>query len=102
MTSVSATATATAAAGSFFAGPGDVHSEVASVEVRSVHGVHGLFRFLIAAHGDEGKSARATAGAIHHEVGLEDRAVCGESVLEIIFRRIEGKVSDKQFVIHVL
>ena len=93
-------ASTTTAAGPLFAGTGDVYREIASVHVCAVHGAHGFLRFLIGAHGYESESAGPAAGAVHHEVGLEHGAVCGEGVLQIIFGCVEGKISNKQFIIH--
>jgi hypothetical protein len=94
-------ATATAA-GPFFARPGNVNSEVPPVQAGAIQGIHGFLGFFLGAHGDESESARAAAVAIRHEIGFEDRAVRGESVLQIIFGGVEGEISDKQFVIHAV
>ena len=48
------------------------------------------------------KPARATAHAVHHQVGLDDRAVRGKGVLQVIFSGVEGKISNKQFRTHVM
>jgi hypothetical protein len=93
-------ATTTTAARPFFASAGKVNGEVASVEVGAVHGTDGFLGFFFGAHGDESESARAAAVAIGHEVGFEDGAVRGESILEIVFGGVEGKISNKQFIIH--
>jgi hypothetical protein len=58
--------------------------------------------FFLGAHGDESESARPAAFAIGHEVGFEDRAMRGESVLQIVFSSVEGEVPNKQFIIHAV
>jgi len=93
---------AAAPARPFFAGPSDVHGEITAVEVGAIHSIQGFLGFFIAAHGNESESARPAAGAVHHEVSFEDGAVRRESVLEIIFGSFEGKVSDKQFIVHAV
>jgi hypothetical protein len=95
-------ATTAAAAGPFFTRPGDVNSEVPPVQTGAIHCIHGLLGFFLGAHGDESESARPAAVAVGHEIGLEDGAVRGESVLQIVFGGVEGEVSDKQFIIHAV
>jgi hypothetical protein len=94
------TAATTAAARAFFARSGNVYRQIPTVHYRAVHSGHGLLRLGVIAHRDEGKPTRTACGAIHHQVGFEHSAVRRESVLEIIFGGIEGKVSHKQFIIH--
>ena len=94
-------ATATAAR-PFFASAGYINSEIAPVQISAIHGTDGFLGFFFSAHGDESESARAAALAIGHEVGFEDGAVRGESVLEIVFGGVEGEISDKQFIIHAV
>jgi hypothetical protein len=105
------TATATAPAtsittatapGAFLARPCDIHCEIAPVQARAVHCGQGLLGFFIGAHCDKSESARTARGAVCHQVGFEDSAMRGESVLQIIFRRVEGDISDKQFIIHLV
>jgi len=93
---------AAAATGAFFARLGCVNGEGAAVHVRAVQCADGFSGLLIGAHRDEGKAAWTARGAIHHEVGFKHGAVRRESVLQIIFGGVEGKVSDKQFIIHLL
>ena len=94
--------TASASARSFFAWPSDVHCKITAVQVSAIHSIHGFLRFFIAAHGNESEPARPAAGAIHHKVRFEDSTMRGESVLEIVFRGVEGEVPDKQFIIHAV
>ena len=106
-TAISATAAAIPAAattttGAFFARAGNIHREVSSVEAGAIQGIHGFLGFFLCAHGDESESARPAAVAIGHKVGFEDRAMRGESVLQIVFGGVEGEVSDKQFIIHAV
>ena len=94
-----AVATATTS-GAFFTRPGGIDSEGATIHLHAVHGADCGLSLGVSAHGDEREAAGAASGAIHHEVGLEDGAVGGESVLQVIFGGVEGNVSNKQFVIH--
>src|SRR4029079_1492734 len=99
---VVATSATTAAAGTFFAGPGDIHREGATIQFLAVQAVDGLLGFLGGTHGNETKAAGAIGRAIHHQVGFSDRAKRGERVLQVVFCRVEGKVSNKQFAAHIL
>ena len=103
-TAATATAAATTAASTraFFAGPGNINGEVAPVQVGAVQGIHGFLGFFLGAHGDESEAAGPAAVAIGHEVGFENGAVRGESVLEIVFGGVEGEISNKQFIIHAV
>jgi hypothetical protein len=92
--------TATAAARAFFTRTSNVYSQGPAIQAGAIHGSHGFLRFFIAAHGDEGKSAWPPCGAVHHEVGFHDGAVRGKGVLKIVFGCVEGKISDKQLIIH--
>jgi hypothetical protein len=93
-------AASAATARPLFASPGNINSEIPPVEARAVHGTDCFLGFFFGAHGDESESARPAALAIGHQVGFEDGAVRGESVLKIVFGGVEGEISDKQFIIH--
>jgi hypothetical protein len=86
----------------FFTSAGEINSEVTAVQISAIQGTDGFLGFFLGAHGNEGESARAAAFAIGHELGFEDGAVGGESVLEIVFSGVEGEISDKQFIIHAV
>lgn len=102
-TTAAAVITTTAAAGrTLFAGLGDIDREFASVHLPAVEGCDGVLRFFGSAHGDETKSAGAAGFAVHHQVDFSDRPVRGERVLEVVLGGIEGKVSNKHFVAHVM
>jgi hypothetical protein len=97
----SATAVTTAAAaGTFFTRAGDIDGKRAIVELCAIERFNGLLRFFLGGHGHETEAARASSHAIRHEVGFEDRAVLGEGVLKLVFRDVEGKISNKQLIIH--
>jgi hypothetical protein len=90
------------AAGTFFAGTCDIDSDGATAQLRAVHGGNGFLRFFFGAHGDETKATRALGGSIHHEIGFSDCTVRGERVVQVVFGGVEGKISYKQFIIHVM
>ena len=52
------------------------------------------------AHRDEAESAGTAGHAVHHQVGFDDRAVGGKGVLQMVFGDVEGKISNKYFIIH--
>jgi hypothetical protein len=45
---------------------------------------------------------RPVGHAVHHQVGFGDRAVRRKGVLQVVFSGVEGKISDKQFIAHVM
>jgi len=97
------TAAATATAAAFFTRAGDVYGQITTIEGSAIHGLDGLLSFLFSAHGYETETARTTAHAIDHQVCLDDGAVSGKRVLQIVFGGVEGNVSYKQFIIaHVM
>jgi hypothetical protein len=97
-----AIASATATTRAFFTSASEINGEVTAVQIRAIHGTDGFLGFVLCAHGNEREPARPAGGAIGHEVGFEDGAVGGESVLEIVFSGVEGEISDKQFIIHAV
>jgi hypothetical protein len=106
-TTISAAAPAIPAApaattGPFFARPGNINSEVPPVQAGAIQGSHGFLGFFLGTHGDESESAGPAAVAIGHEIGFENGAMRGESVLQIVFGSVEGEISDKQFIIHAV
>ena len=52
----SATKFTPATSWTFLSGLGDVDSDIASIQLRAVHGGNGFLRLLFRAHGDEGKT----------------------------------------------
>jgi hypothetical protein len=96
------TTTTAVATGALFARAGDVDGERATIQLLSVQTIDRLLGFLGRTHGHETKPARAIGGAIHHQIRFGDRAERGERVLQIVFGGVEGKISDKQFTVHVM
>src|SRR5262249_14922159 len=92
----------TATARAFFARLGEVHRECASVNGLPVHPLDRLLRLIGSAHSDETEPPRATGCAVHHQVGFSDRAERGERILQVVFGRVKGKISDEQFITHVM
>src|SRR6266404_4860596 len=78
----------------FFPWPGDVDRKITSVQGRAVQGVDRLLSLLRRAYGDEAKTARLSAHAIHHQSGFNDGAVRGDLVVEVFFGCVEGKISN--------
>jgi hypothetical protein len=92
-----ATATAT---GTFLARLGNIDGQSAAIHVFAVKGGNRRLGFLGRAHSDKSKTPRTACSAIHHQIRLNDRAVRGEHVLEIIFCDIEREVADEYFSAH--
>jgi len=93
------TARTASAATALFARFGNVHRQSATVNTFAIERVDRGFRLFVRAHGDEAEAPRTTAVAIHHQIGLEYRAVSGKHILKIIFGRVEGKIPHEQFII---
>jgi hypothetical protein len=96
-----ATAAATAA-GTFFTRTSHVYREGATVDFFAVQRLDGLLGLVRGAHRDKTKPTRTARGAIHHQVGFEDRTMRGERVLEVVFCGVEGKIPYKQFITHMM
>src|SRR5208283_5098356 len=96
------TTTAAATGRAFFTRLGHVDRQRAAAHLGAVQRRNGLLRLFGRAHGDETKTAGTAAHAVHHQVGLRDRAVRRKGVLQIVFSGFEGKVSYKQFITHVM
>src|SRR5262245_25737544 len=94
------TASFATSGGAFFAGPGQVDRESASINGSAIQGLRRLLLLLGCAHSDKSEAAGSARGTVHHQIGLGDRAVGGKRVLEVVFREVEGEVSNKQFIIH--
>ena len=101
-TRATATAAATTAGGTLLARTRDVDRQIATIHRGAVKGFDGLLRFFGGTHRDEAEPAWAAANAVNHQVRFHDGAVRSEHILEIILRGVEGKISDKQFVTHVM
>src|ERR1022692_585364 len=102
-TAVFTTTTAAAAAGgALFARLGHVNREGATANFLAVQSGNGLLRFFGGAHGDEPKSARTTGFPVHQQIGFSNRAMRAKRVLQVVFGGVEGKISYKQFITHVM
>jgi len=96
------TTTTTTTSRTLFAGAGNVDGKGAAIQLKAVHGGDGLLGFFLGAHGHKTKAARAVGDAINHEIGFGDGAVSGKGVVQGVFCGVEGKISYKQFIIHVM
>jgi len=92
----------TTARRALFARSGDIDRNGAPVNRFAAHGLDGFRGLFGRAHSDETEPARTTGGPIHYEVGFNDGAVGCEGILQIVFGGVEGKISDKQFIVHVI
>lgn len=86
-------------AAAFFARPGDVDGQSTAVNLLAVERADCRLRFIGRAHSDETETAWTTTGAIRHQIGFEHGSMGGKRVLKIILGGIEGKISNKQFII---
>jgi hypothetical protein len=105
-TAISTTATAAAARSAtapttaLFTRAGDVHCEGAIIQLGAIQAFHSFLRFLFGGHRNETETAGAAGHTISHKIGFQNCAVLGKSILKLVFGDVEGKISDKQFVIH--
>lgn len=91
-----------AAARTVLAGASDIDSERAAIDLLAMQTFDGPLGLLSGAHGYKAEAARATGGAVHHQVGLEDGAEGSEGILKIILRGVIGDVPNKQFFTHAM
>jgi len=84
-------------AGPLFASPGFVHSQGASLNFLAVKGVDGGSGRGGVVHRHKREAAGAAGNAIVDECHFRDGAVLFEKILEIVFGRIEGKISYVEF-----
>src|SRR5690606_6262213 len=79
-----------------------IDRERAAVEVGAVHLFGGELALIRRAKGYEGKSARATGIPVGREMHVRYGPELAEGVTETAFGRVEGQVSDVEFVTHVV
>lgn len=102
-TTLTTAAEATAAAAArrtFFTRTGDVDRQVATVEILAVQRLDGSFSSFRGFHGDESETTRTTGELVDHQVDLDNAAMSSEQVMEIVFDRVEGKISYEQLSTH--
>ena len=90
-----ATVTPAAAAASGFARTRFVDGQGAALPILAVERRCGRGSGFRGFHGDKGEAAGFAGHPILHEVDLGDWAVLGEKILQIVFDRVEGQVSDE-------
>jgi hypothetical protein len=95
----SATATAT---GAFFTGLGHVDCQRAPIDGMAIERLGGLLRLFGRPHGYKTETAWAAGRPVRHKVCLGNSAVRCEQILQVIFGGIEGKISHKQFITHMM
>ena len=96
------TPSATAAGRALFARARDIDRQRATSQFFTMEGVDGFLGLFGRAHRNKAKPAWPACGAIHHEIGLNDRAVRREGVLQVVLRDVETKVPYEQFCTHLL
>ncbi len=94
--------TTAAASRTLFAGLGNIDREGATAQLRTVQRRDGLLRLFGRTHGDETETPGTAGGPVHHQVGFRDCAVRRKGVLQVVFSGVEGKISYKQFITHVM
>lgn len=100
-TAAPAVATTAFARRTVFPGPSFIDGKIAAIDAGAVQCSDGGLGFLLGSHRYEGESARASGHPVEHQVDLNDRAVLGKHVLQVVLSDIVGEVSNKQFCIHL-
>src|ERR1051325_11278694 len=98
---VSAATAATTAGSALFTGPGDIDCQGAASQLFAIQSIDRLLSLLGCTHRHKGKPTRAAGGPVEHQVGLEDRAVRREGVLQVVFGDVETEVSNEQSCTHL-
>jgi hypothetical protein len=98
-TSAVTTATATATA-AFFARAGFVDFDIAAVQRLAGQAGDSCFGAFICGHGYERETSGTAAHAVGYQINIRYRAELFEEVLKIVFRGVEGKISNEQFITH--
>src|SRR5204862_7510159 len=91
--------TTTPAASALFSRFSYVDCQGTSINACAIEGIKSSLSLFGGAHRDKTESARTAANAVHHQVGFDHGAVGGKSVLKTVFSDVEGKISNKQFII---
>jgi hypothetical protein len=94
----SSTSASSASASSFFAGPGLVDRQRASVVLLPVQPLNGGLGFLVVAHFHEAKSLAAAAVAVRNNLGAVHGAEGGKQVLQFGIADAESQISNVQFL----
>jgi hypothetical protein len=94
------TATATTAARSFFARTGLVDGQSASLPFLAIESLDGRVGAFLGGHGHESETAGLSGHSILHQVGLGDRTMWSEKIVQIVFGGVEGEIPDVQFRVH--
>ena len=76
-----------------FAGACLIDVQGSAVKFLAVERSHGGVRLGLVTHGDEGKSARLSSHAVHHQRDFADGAMLFEKILQIVLGSLKGEVS---------
>jgi len=57
--------------------------------------LNGLFRIFLRTHFDEGESAGAARHTILHDINRHHNTGLREIILQVVFRRREGEITDE-------
>src|SRR5262249_10574822 len=98
---VSAAATTTTAAGAFFTGTRFIDGQGATLKIFLVEHLDRFGRILLRTHFDEREATGTARGAVLHDVNGDHRARLSEVILEVVFCRCEGQISDEEFGRHI-
>ena len=101
-TIAAATTAATATARAFFTRTGFVHGEWTTLKIFLVKHLDRFGRVFLRTHFHEGEPARPASGAVLHDVDGDHRTRLGEVILEVVFCRCEGQISDEEFRGHMI
>src|SRR5437867_2628485 len=81
-------------------GLGQLHLELAAIDLTTVEALHRLFGFFRRGHLDEPEATRAPSVPIGDDHGRFDATRLGEQLAEPIARRGERETADEEFLRH--
>ena len=82
--------------GAVLPGAGDVHGELAALEVLVMEHLHGFVGLVGAGVVDEGEPSGFACELVHHEADATDGSRFTEEILEVCLRRLVTEVANEQ------
>jgi hypothetical protein len=96
ITAAPSSAIATANGRTLFAGTRDIDRELAALKLFVVEHLHRFAGFSRGRKLNKGKPARFAREFIHHQINGADDSGFGKKILEVLFRRLVGKITNEQ------
>jgi hypothetical protein len=94
-TITTAAAATSTARGTIFTGPSFVDRQRTALEVFGMEHLNGLLGVLFGSHLDKGETAGTARHSVLHDINRHDNSGLREIILQVVFRRREGKITDE-------